>query len=103
MHNAKREDLRIVRAVAERGFFSAAKRVLGTNHAAVLRQIAACQGDHNAVIVGWTRQPGRMTSGFVHSPEMGPDPRLPSSLVNSISQVYPAFIALPELTVMAKG
>lgn len=51
MHNAKREDLRIVLAVAERGFFSAAKRVLGINHAAVLRQIAACQHDHNAVIV----------------------------------------------------
>jgi hypothetical protein len=51
MHNTKREVLRIVLAVAKSGFSSSAGRVLGVNHAAVRRQLAACQDDHNAVIV----------------------------------------------------
>ncbi len=56
MHNNNWDDLRFVLAVAENGSVSAAARVLGVNHATVLRRIAAFEAHHNAVIFDRTQQ-----------------------------------------------
>lgn len=56
MHSENWDDLRFVLAVAECGSVSAASRVLGVNHATVLRRIAAFEEHHNAVIFDRTQQ-----------------------------------------------
>lgn len=56
MHTDNWDDLRFVLAVAESGSVSAAARVLGVNHATVLRRIAAFEAHHNAVIFSRTQQ-----------------------------------------------
>ena len=56
MHSDNWDDLRFVLAVAESGSVSAAARVLGVNHATVLRRIAAFEQHHNAVIFTRTQQ-----------------------------------------------
>ncbi len=56
MHSENWDDLRFVLAVAESGSVSAAARVLGVNHATVLRRIAAFEANHNAVIFDRTQQ-----------------------------------------------
>ena len=56
MHSENWDDLRFVLAVAESGSVSAAARVLGVNHATVLRRIAAFEAHHNAVIFNRTQQ-----------------------------------------------
>jgi DNA-binding transcriptional LysR family regulator len=56
MHSDNWDDLRFVLAVAESGSVSAAARVLGVNHATVLRRIAAFEAHHNAVIFNRTQQ-----------------------------------------------
>lgn len=56
MHSENWDDLRFVLAVAESGSVSAASRVLGVNHATVLRRIAAFEEHHNAVIFDRTQQ-----------------------------------------------
>lgn len=56
MHSTNWDDLRFVLAVAESGSVSAAARVLGVNHATVLRRIAAFETHHNAVIFERTQQ-----------------------------------------------
>ena len=56
MHSENWDDLRFVLAVAESGSVSAAARVLGVNHATVLRRIAAFEDHHNAVIFNRTQQ-----------------------------------------------
>jgi DNA-binding transcriptional LysR family regulator len=56
MHSTNWDDLRFVLAVAESGSVSAAARVLGVNHATVLRRIAAFEQFHNAVIFDRTQQ-----------------------------------------------
>lgn len=55
MHSNNWDDLRFVLAVAESGSVSAAARVLGVNHATVLRRIAAFETYHNAVIFDRTQ------------------------------------------------
>ena len=56
MHSNNWDDLRFVLAVAESGSVSAAARVLGVNHATVLRRIAAFEQYHNTVIFDRTPQ-----------------------------------------------
>lgn len=56
MHSDNWDDLRFVLAVAESGSVSAAARLLGVNHATVLRRIAAFEQHHNAVIFTRTQQ-----------------------------------------------
>lgn len=50
MHRSNWDDLRYVLAVAENGSVSAAARVLGVNHATVLRRVAAFESRHGGVI-----------------------------------------------------
>ena len=50
MHRANWDDLRFVLAVAECGSVSAASRLLGVNHATVLRRIATFEEAHGAAV-----------------------------------------------------
>ncbi len=63
MHSDNWDDLRFVLAVAESGSVSAAARILGVNHATVLRRITAFEEHHNAVIFTRTQQ------GYAVSPD----------------------------------
>ncbi len=65
MQRANWDDLRFVLAVAENGSVAAAARVLGVNHATVLRRIAAFEGRHGGEIFertvrGYAVPPERM-------------------------------------------
>mgnify|MGYP000580855527 CR=1 FL=1 len=64
MHNDNWDDLRFVLAVAEAGTVSGAARVLGVNHATVLRRIAAFEERHGAPVFQRTQQ------GYVIRPDM---------------------------------
>lgn len=50
MHKHNWDDLRFVRAVADTGTVSAAARLLGVNHATVLRRVAAFEEAHGGVV-----------------------------------------------------
>ncbi len=63
MHRDNWDDLRFVLAVAERGSVSAAARVLGVNHATVLRRIAAFEDRHGGPIFD------RTARGYAISPD----------------------------------
>ena len=56
MHRENWDDLRFVLAVAENGSVSAAARVLGVNHATVLRRIAAFEARHGGAVFDRTPQ-----------------------------------------------
>lgn len=56
MHKVNWDDLRFMLAVAEQGSVSAAARVLGVNHATVLRRIAAFEARHGGEIFDRTPQ-----------------------------------------------
>ncbi len=56
MHKENWDDLRFMLAVAEQGSVSAAARVLGVNHATVLRRIAAFEARHGGEIFDRTPQ-----------------------------------------------
>ena len=50
MHSLNWDNLRFVLAVADHGSVSAASRVLGVNHATVLRRVAAFEADHGGEV-----------------------------------------------------
>ena len=50
MHSENWDDLRFVLAVAETGTVSGAARLLGVNHATVLRRVAAFETRHAALL-----------------------------------------------------
>jgi DNA-binding transcriptional LysR family regulator len=56
MHKENWDDLRFLLAVADNGSVSAAARVLGVNHATVLRRIAAFEGRHGGQVFARTPQ-----------------------------------------------
>ena len=56
MHKENWDDLRFVLAVARHGSVSAAARVLGVNHATVLRRIAAFEDRHGSTLFDKTPQ-----------------------------------------------
>lgn len=56
MHKENWDDLRFMLAVAENGSVSAAARVLGVNHATVLRRISAFEARHGGEIFDRTSQ-----------------------------------------------
>lgn len=50
MHNPNWDNLRYVLTVADQGSVSAASRILGVNHATVLRRVAAFESEHGGAI-----------------------------------------------------
>lgn len=50
MHNGNWDNLRFVLMVADQGSVSAAARLLGVNHATVLRRVAAFERDHGGAV-----------------------------------------------------
>lgn len=60
MHRMRWDDLRFILAVAEHGSLSAAARVLGVNHATVLRRIALLEADNDIALFDRARDGYRL-------------------------------------------
>ncbi len=84
MHKDNWDDLRFMLAVAENGSVSAAARVLGVNHATVLRRISAFEARHGGEIFDRTPQ------GYVIPPDR-------QKVVDAAREVEAAVHALERL------
>lgn len=63
LHNQNWDNLRFVLAVADQGSVNAAARLLGVNHATVLRRVAAFESEHGGAVFEKTAIGYRVLSG----------------------------------------